>query len=74
MIFSEKGAAMDERRAIEKIGHIEELVYQQSKIIAMQNEIIDRQFQLLLNYMTVEEIEQYPLLESMKDVSELRTA
>lgn len=65
---------MDETRVIDELGKIEEMVYTQSEIISMQNGVIDEQFRLLCRYMTQEELDRYPLLESMKSVSEMRTA
>ncbi len=60
---------MDE--TTKKFGQLEEMVYAHTQIISMQNSIIDEQFQLLLQYMTVEELDRYPLLETMKSVGEL---
>mgnify|MGYP007069871714 CR=1 FL=1 len=65
---------MEEAGVLERLSRMEEMVYALTQIISQQTGIIDEQFQLLLNYMTVEELDRYPLLESMKSVSELRTA
>ena len=59
---------------VKTLGKIEELVYAQTQIINLQSGIIDELFQLVLQYMTIEEIDRCPLLESIKSVSELRTA
>lgn len=51
-----------------------ELIHMATEIICLQSDIIEEQFELLTSYMTEEEIGRYPLLETMKSVSELRAA
>ena len=70
---SRKGAT-EKVNVIEKLRKIEEMTYAQMKVIDLLCGIIDEQFQLLMQYMTAEELERSPLLESIKGVSELQAA
>lgn len=53
------------------IGRLEKLVYQQSEVIHLMSGIIDEQFSLLMQYMTVEEFENCPIANSLKTAATL---
>lgn len=57
-----------------QLGKIEEMTSKMSEIIDLQTGIIDEQFRLLCQYMTVEELDRSPLIKNIESVSELRTA
>ena len=51
-----------------------ELIHMATEIICLQSSVIEEQFVLLTSYMTAEEVDRYPLYETMKSGSELRAA
>ncbi len=53
------------------ISKLEKLVYQQTEVIHLMSGIIDEQFTLLLQYMTVEEFERCPIANSLKTAAHL---
>ena len=54
-----------------KIDKLEKLVYEQTEVIHLMSGIIDEQFGLLMQYMTVEEYERCPIADSLKTAAEL---
>lgn len=55
------------------ISKLEKLVCQQTEVIHLMSGIIDEQFTLLLQYMTVEEFERCPIANSLKTAAHLST-
>ena len=64
---------MDEKEMREKIRSLEDVSYKYGKICELQRETIDELFQLVLNFVTTDEVSGFPAYEKIKDAAYLWT-